>query len=109
MLATEQTVVLLGRMTSFTAVCEACQEEQRAELLEESWLGARVSGRAPRVGDRRGRASRAVGSRGKVGRDNTALRRALPVPAAATGSIASTAQVTSSRQVGQTPWTCQRL
>ena len=44
MLATEQTVVLLGRMTSFTAVCEACQEEQRAELLEESWLGARVSG-----------------------------------------------------------------
>jgi hypothetical protein len=44
MLATEQTVVLLGRMTSFTALCEACQEEQRAELLEESWLGARVSG-----------------------------------------------------------------
>ena len=44
MLATEQTVVLLGRMTSFTAVCEACQEDQRAELLEESWLGARVSG-----------------------------------------------------------------
>jgi len=44
MLATEQTVVLLGRMTSFTAVCEACQEEQPADLLQESWLGARVSG-----------------------------------------------------------------
>jgi hypothetical protein len=44
MLVTEQTVVLLGRMTSFTAVCEACQEEQRGDLLEESWLGARVSG-----------------------------------------------------------------
>jgi hypothetical protein len=44
MLATEQTVVLLGRMTSFTAVCEACQEEQFADLLQESWLGARVSG-----------------------------------------------------------------
>jgi hypothetical protein len=44
MLATEQTVVLLGRMTSFTAVCEACQEEQLADLLGESWLGARVSG-----------------------------------------------------------------
>jgi len=44
MLATEQTVVLLGRMTSFTAVCDACQEEQLADLLEESWLGARVSG-----------------------------------------------------------------
>jgi hypothetical protein len=44
MLATEQTVVLLGRMTSFTAVCEACREEQLADLLEESWLGARVSG-----------------------------------------------------------------
>jgi len=44
MLATEQTVVLLGRMTSFTAVCGACQEEQLADRLEESWLGARVSG-----------------------------------------------------------------
>ena len=44
MLVTEHTVVLLGRMTSFTAVCEACQEEQLADLLEESWLGARVSG-----------------------------------------------------------------
>jgi hypothetical protein len=53
MLATEQTVVLLGRMTSFTAVCEACQAEQRADLLEESWLGARVSGTL-RLEDNRG-------------------------------------------------------
>jgi hypothetical protein len=44
MLAVEQTVVLLGRTTSFTALCEACQEELLADLLEESWLGARVSG-----------------------------------------------------------------
>jgi hypothetical protein len=47
MLTTEQTVVLLGRMTSFTAVCEACQEEQRDGLLNEAWLGARVSGSLP--------------------------------------------------------------
>jgi hypothetical protein len=44
MLTTEQTVVLLGRMTSFTTVCEACVEEQLAELMEDAWLGARVSG-----------------------------------------------------------------
>ena len=44
MLATEQTVVLLGRMTSFTTVCDACREEQLAELLEDSWVGAKVSG-----------------------------------------------------------------
>jgi hypothetical protein len=44
MLATEQTVVLANRATSFTAVCEACIEEQLAELQTESWLGARVSG-----------------------------------------------------------------
>jgi hypothetical protein len=44
MLATEQTVVLAARATSFTAVCEACLEEQLAELQTESWLGARVSG-----------------------------------------------------------------
>jgi hypothetical protein len=44
MLATEQTVVLLGRMTSFTAVCEACRADQLADLRGESWLGARLSG-----------------------------------------------------------------
>jgi hypothetical protein len=44
MLTTEQTVVLLGRMTSFTTVCEACVEEQLAELMDEAWLGAQVSG-----------------------------------------------------------------
>jgi hypothetical protein len=43
-LTTEQTVVLLGRMTAFTTVCDACVEEQLAELLEDAWLGARVSG-----------------------------------------------------------------
>jgi hypothetical protein len=44
MLATEQTVVLLGRMTAFTTVCDACADEQLTELLEEAWVGARVSG-----------------------------------------------------------------
>jgi hypothetical protein len=44
MLTTEQTVVLLGRMTAFTTVCEACVDEQLAGLLDEAWLGARVSG-----------------------------------------------------------------
>jgi hypothetical protein len=44
LVATEQTVVLLGRMTSFTAVCEACVDEQLAGLLDEAWIGARVSG-----------------------------------------------------------------
>jgi hypothetical protein len=44
MLTTEQTVVLLGRMTSVTTVCEACVEEQLAELMDEAWLGAQVSG-----------------------------------------------------------------
>jgi hypothetical protein len=44
MLAEEQTVVLLGRATGFTAVCEACAEEQLGALLEDSWLGARLSG-----------------------------------------------------------------
>src|SRR4029450_11202959 len=63
MLATEQTVVLLGRMTSFTAVCEACQEEQRAELLEESWLGGRGAG-TPRVGGGAGGGRRGAGMLG---------------------------------------------
>ena len=44
MLVEEQTVVLLGRTTGFTTVCEACVEEQLAELLDESWVGASVSG-----------------------------------------------------------------
>ena len=43
-LVEEQTVVLLGRTTGFTAVCDACAEEQLAELLGESWVGASVSG-----------------------------------------------------------------
>jgi hypothetical protein len=43
-LVEEQTVVLLGRTTGFTAVCDACVEEQLAELLGESWVGASVSG-----------------------------------------------------------------
>jgi hypothetical protein len=44
MLAIEQTVVLLGRMTSFTAVCDACVDEQLAGLADEAWIGATVSG-----------------------------------------------------------------
>jgi hypothetical protein len=44
MLVEEQTVVLLGRTTGFTTVCEACVEDQLAELLDESWVGASVSG-----------------------------------------------------------------
>ena len=44
MLATEQTVVLPDRVTSFTAVCHACLEEQLAALENDSWIGAKVSG-----------------------------------------------------------------
>ena len=44
MLIEEQTVVLLGRTTRFTTVCEACVEEQLAELLDESMMGASLSG-----------------------------------------------------------------
>ena len=44
MLAEEQTVVLLGRTTGFTAVCDACVEEHLAVLLGDSWLGANVTG-----------------------------------------------------------------
>jgi hypothetical protein len=44
MLLEEQTVVLLGRMTGFTAVCDACVDEQLVHLPDESWVGARVSG-----------------------------------------------------------------
>jgi hypothetical protein len=40
----EQTVVLLGRATGFTAVCDACAAEQIGALLGDSWLGAKVSG-----------------------------------------------------------------
>jgi hypothetical protein len=40
----EQTVLLLGRATGFTAVCQGCAEEQFAELLDDSWVGATVSG-----------------------------------------------------------------
>jgi len=43
-LADEQTVVLLGRATGFTAVCDACVAEQLAELLDDSWIGTSVSG-----------------------------------------------------------------
>jgi hypothetical protein len=60
MLATEQTVVLLGRMTSFTAVCEACQAEQVSGLLAEAWLGARISG-SLKLEDDRGSATCARG------------------------------------------------
>jgi hypothetical protein len=44
MLLEEQTVVLLGRTTAFTAICEACVQDQLAELGGESWVGANVSG-----------------------------------------------------------------
>jgi hypothetical protein len=64
MLATEQKVELLGRMTSFTVVCEACQEEQLA-ALEEAWLGARVSG-VLRLEDDRGWATCERGHRVRV-------------------------------------------
>jgi hypothetical protein len=40
----EQTVVLLGRMTRFTAICDACVEEQLAELARDAWLGTSFSG-----------------------------------------------------------------
>ena len=43
MLLEEQTVVLLGRMTGFTAICDACAEEQLADLARDSWLGASFS------------------------------------------------------------------
>jgi hypothetical protein len=43
-LAVEQSVVLLGPATGFTAVCEACIAEQRAELLADSWIGTSISG-----------------------------------------------------------------
>jgi hypothetical protein len=43
MLATEQTIVLPDRMTSFTAVCHGCLE-QLAALEDDSWTGARISG-----------------------------------------------------------------
>jgi hypothetical protein len=62
LLATEQTVVLLGRMTSFTAVCDACVDEQLAGLLEDSWIGARVTG-SLRLGDDHGWATCARGHR----------------------------------------------
>jgi hypothetical protein len=48
----EQTVVLLGRATGFTAVCDACVEEQLADLLDDSWAGAAVSGRLDLEHDR---------------------------------------------------------
>jgi hypothetical protein len=44
MLVEEQTVVVLGRATGFTAVCDACVEEQLNELREDSWVGANVTG-----------------------------------------------------------------
>jgi hypothetical protein len=40
----EQTVVLLGRATGFTAVCQGCAEELFAERLDDSWVSATVSG-----------------------------------------------------------------
>jgi hypothetical protein len=43
-LAVEQTVVLLGRATRFTALCDACVAEQLAELDDDSWIGTSVSG-----------------------------------------------------------------
>jgi hypothetical protein len=76
MLATEQTVVLLGRMTSFTAVCEACQEEQLAELLEESWLGAHVSGTL-RLEDDRGWATCERGHRVRLIREGRSAEPTL--------------------------------
>jgi hypothetical protein len=44
MVLEEQTVVLLGRMTGFTTICDACVAEQLAELERDSWLGASFSG-----------------------------------------------------------------
>ena len=62
MLSTEQTVVLLGRMTSFTAVCDACRDEQLTELPADSWIGASVSG-SLRLEDDHGWATCARGHR----------------------------------------------
>jgi hypothetical protein len=73
--ATEQTVVLLGRMTAFTVVCDACAEEQVTELLEESWVGARVSG-SLRLEDDHGWATCARGHRVRL------VRAGTPVAAA---------------------------
>ncbi len=74
MLATEQTVELLGRMTSFTAVCEACRDEQLAELLEDSWIGATVSG-SLRLEDDHGWATCARGHRVRLVRAGRASER----------------------------------
>ncbi|HZB35166.1 MAG TPA: hypothetical protein VE440_03745 [Gaiellaceae bacterium] len=65
MLVEAQTVVLLGRATGFTAVCDACVEEQLAELLDDSWVGASVSGSLGLEHDR-GWASCAQGHRVRV-------------------------------------------
>ena len=65
MLLEEQTVALLGRATGFTAICEACVEEQLADLARDSWLGASVSGSLAVEHDR-GWASCARGHRVRV-------------------------------------------
>ena len=72
----EQTVVLLGRATGFTAVCQGCAEELFAELLDDSWIGASVSGSLGLEHDR-GWAQCARGHRVRVIR---AGRVAEPVP-----------------------------
>jgi hypothetical protein len=77
MLATEQTVVLLGRMTSFTAVCDACVDEQLDELQEDSWLGARVSG-SLRLEDDHGWATCARGHSVRLVRERRSQSWILP-------------------------------
>jgi hypothetical protein len=76
MLVEEQTVVLLGRTTGFTAVCDACVEEQLAELLNDSWVGATVSGSLDLDHDR-GWVSCARGHRVRVIRAGSSAERVL--------------------------------
>jgi hypothetical protein len=76
MLLEEQTVVLLGRMTGFTAVCEACAAEQLIHLPDESWVGARVVGSLDVEHDR-GWASCARGHRIRVIRAGRAVEAVL--------------------------------
>ena len=76
MLATAQTVVLLKRMTSFTAVCDACVEEQLMELLEDSWIGASVSG-SLRLEDDHGWATCARGHRVRLIREGCSAKPTL--------------------------------
>jgi hypothetical protein len=73
-MAAEQTVVLLGRMTSFTTECDACVDEQLAGLLDDAWIGARISG-ALELDDDLGSATCARGHRVRL------IRAGRPTPA----------------------------